>query len=249
MDPEIVLEELSKYFLDSGFNLTLKIKSSEYGMAPGTSKIVESLFPQAKSIVLVGFAGKSFWEIFQDYLQKNPDFKNNNIDLIDNYTVLKFKEAARILNSHKIDYKMVFPFGRDGAQLNFLKLGELCGAGVPSLLGILLHPVFGPWISLRGAFITSLEMNEYDGPISEFSPCPSCDKPCITACPINTISTSGWDWESCMRFRISDETCSKSCASRRACPYGKTEQYSDEQLHYHHKFVLKSVKEYFKDNP
>ncbi len=60
MDPEIVLEELSKYFLDSGFNLTLKIQSSEYGRAPGTSKIVESLFPQAKSIVLVGFAGKSF---------------------------------------------------------------------------------------------------------------------------------------------------------------------------------------------
>ncbi|MCZ6685129.1 MAG: hypothetical protein O6849_03990, partial [Candidatus Dadabacteria bacterium] len=107
MDPQIVLEELSKYMLDSGFNLTLKIKSSEYGMAPGTSKIVESLFPQAKSIVLVGFAGKSFWEIFQDYLQKNPEFKNKNIDLIDNYTVLKFKEAARILNSHKIDYKMV----------------------------------------------------------------------------------------------------------------------------------------------
>ena len=249
MNPERVLEELSKYFQDSGFNLTLRIKSSEYGKALGLSKSVESLFGEAKSIVLVGFAGKSFWGVFKDYLERNPEFKNRNVDLIDNYTVLRFKEAAKILNSHKIDYKTVFPFGKDGTQLNFLKLGELGGAGVSSLLGILLHPVYGPWISLRGAFITNLELNEYDGPIFGFSPCPSCDKPCISACPVNTISISGWDWEACMKFRISDDTCAKSCASRRACPYGKTEQYSEEQLHYHHKFVLRSVKEYFKDNP
>ena len=249
MNPEIVLEKLTKSFLDSGFNLTLTVKSSEYGKALGINKGVESLFAEAKSIVLVGFAGKSFWGVFKDYLEKNPDFKNKNIDLIDNYSVLKFKEASQILESHKIDHRTVFPFGDDATRLNFLKLGELCGAGVPSLLGILLHPVYGPWISLRGAFITELELNEYDGPISGFSPCPSCDKPCISACPANTISTSGWNWESCMKFRISDETCAKSCASRRACPYGKAEQYSQEQLHYHHKFVLKSVKEYFRDNP
>jgi epoxyqueuosine reductase QueG len=246
MNPERVLEELSKYFLDSGFNLTLKINSDEYFR---TTRKMECIFPEAKSIVLVGFAGKSFWGVFKDYLERNPEFENRNVDLIDNYTILRFKEAAKILNSHKIDYKTVFPFGKDATQLNFLKLGELCGAGVSSLLGILLHPIYGPWISLRGAFITNLELNEYDGPISSFSPCPCCDKPCISACPANTISISGWDWESCMRFRMRDETCAKSCASRRACPYGKAEQYSEEQLNYHHKFVLRSVKEYFKDNP
>jgi len=245
MNPEIVLEELSKHFLDSGLNLILRIKSSEYCKALGLSKSVESLFADAKSIILVGFAGKCFWGVFKDYLEKNPKFENRNIDLIDNYTVLKFKEAAKILNSHKINFKTVFPFGKDALELNFLKLGELCGGGVPSLLGILLHPIYGSWISLRGAFITNLELNEYDGPISSFSPCTSCDKPCISACPANTISISGWDWGSCMKFRISDETCAQSCASRRACPYGKAEQYSDEQLQYHHKFVLKSVKKYF----
>ncbi len=248
MNPDKVLEKLSKYFLDSGFNLTLKIKSSEYDLPLGETSSMESLFPQAKSVVLVGFAGNSFWEIFKDYIKENPGFKNKSDDLIDNYTVLKFIEAAKILNSHKIKYKSVFPFGKDAAELNFLKLGELAGAGVPSLLGILLHPIYGPWISLRGAFITNLELNEYDSPISKFSPCPACDKPCISACPANTISTSGWDWKSCMKFRISDETCASSCTSRRACPYGKTQQYSEEQIQYHHKFVLKSVKEYFKKN-
>ncbi len=249
MNPQRALEELSKYFLDSGFNLTLKINSDQYNGDFHTDGEMEGIFPEAKSIVLVGFAGKGFWGVFKDYLEKNPEFEDRNIDLIDNYTVLKFKEAGEILKSHKIDYKTLFPFGADATQLNFLKLGELCGAGVPSLLGILLNPIYGPWISLRGAFITNLEVDEQDGPICGFSPCPSCEKPCISACPANTISVSGWDWEACMRFRISDETCATYCASRRACPYGKAEQYSDEQLLYHHKFVLKSVKKYFRNNP
>jgi epoxyqueuosine reductase QueG len=249
MDPKTVLEQLRTYFLDSGFNLTLAINSAKYNAANGGAKNLESIFPQAKSIILVGFAGKEFWSIFLDYLQNNPEFKKNNIDLIDNYSVLKFVEASEILNTNQIDFKTVYPFGDNALDLNFLKLGELAGAGVPSLLGILLHPVYGPWISLRGAFITNMELSEYDEPLSDFSPCPSCDKPCISACPINTISELGWDWESCMKFRINDETCSSLCASRRACPYGQEEQYTLEQLHYHHKFVLKSVKQYFKENP
>jgi len=249
MDPKTVLEQLRAYFLDSGFNLTLAINSAKYNEAQASTKKLEAIFPQAKSIILVGFAGKQFWSIFQDYLQNNPEFKNNNIDLIDNYSVLKFNEASEILNTNQIDFKTVYPFGYNALDLNFLKLGELAGAGVPSLLGILLHPFYGPWISLRGAFITNMELSEYDQPLSDFSPCPSCDKPCISACPINTISEVGWDWESCMKFRISDETCSSLCASRRACPYGQEEQYTLEQLHYHHEFVLKSVKHYFKENP
>jgi epoxyqueuosine reductase QueG len=249
MDSETILAELRSYFLQSGFNLTLAINASKYNSNSSGSKKLESIFPQAKSIILVGFGGKEFWSIFQDYLQKNPKFKTNNIDLIDNYSIYKFKEASEFLNSKKISYEIAYPFGNEALKLNFMTLGELGGAGVPSLLGILLHPIYGPWISLRGAFITNMELSEYNEPLSDFSPCPSCNKPCISACPINTISESGWDWESCMKFRISNETCSSSCASRRACPYGQEEQYSEEQLHYHHNFVLKSVKEYCKKNP
>jgi len=245
MNPETVLEQLRKHFLDSGFNLTLTINQSQYDATPRLTKKLKSIFPQAKSVILVGFAGKEFWAVFKDYLQKNPEFKTNNIDLIDNYSVLKFNEAAKILNTRQVIYEIAYPFGKDALDLNFLRLGELSGAGVPSLLGILLHPVYGPWISLRGAIITNMGFNEYNETLSDFSPCPACDKPCISACPINTISNSGWDWESCMRFRISDETCSHTCASRRACPYGKDQQYSEEQLHYHHEFVLKSIKKYF----
>ena len=246
MDPDIVLDKIKNHFLNSGFNLTLAIDPSQYNKTPGLNKL-EHLFPEAKSVILIGFAGKEFWGIFQNYLENNPEFETNNTDLIDNYTVLKFNEASHILDSNNLNYEAFYPFGKNATEFNFLKLAELGGAGVPSLLGLLLHPVYGTWISLRGAFITNLELNQYDRPIANFSPCPTCDKPCISACPVHTISESGWDWESCMKFRLKDITCAKSCASRLSCPYGQEQQYPEDQLHYHHKFVLKSVKDYFQD--
>jgi len=249
MDQEKVLEELIGHFRESGFNIALTVDPHEYNKTPGITKNIETLFSETNSVILVGFGGNNFWQIFQGYLKRNPEFKINNIDLIDNYSVIKFNEASKILDKYRILHKFVFPFGENALDLNFLRLGELAGAGVPSLLGILLHPVYGPWISLRGAILMNLKLEDYSSPISDFAPCPSCDKPCIPACPAHTVSVSGWDWDACMRFRLSDTTCAATCASRRACPWGKEQQYLDEQLEYHHKFVLKSARDYFNQNP
>ena len=246
MDAETVLKKLEDHFIASGFNLFLIIDPKQYEQSTQINKSLNDIFPRAKSIILVGFAGNKFWDTFQNYLDTHPDFKKSNIDLIDSYTTLKFKEASMILDTYELDYKEIYPFGESAVDINFVKLAELGGAGVPSLLGILLHPVYGTWISLRGALVTELEPSRYDGPLRDFAPCPTCSKPCISSCPAQTISESGWDWEACMKFRLSDRTCAESCASRIACPYGKEEQYPLEQIHYHHEFVMKSVKEYFR---
>ncbi|MBI2488052.1 MAG: hypothetical protein HYW01_14135 [Deltaproteobacteria bacterium] len=246
MKPDSIYNKLKNIFEDSGFNLVTRIKVSEYDRRVSPDRRAGTVFTNAKSIVLVGFAGKDFWNVLQNFLRENPEFRDTREDWIDDYTLLKFMLAAKILEDKKADYKMAFPFGLGAFALDFLKLGQLGGVGVHSLLGVLIHPEYGSWISLRGAFITDLEFARYNNPLSSFNPCPACSKPCISVCPANTISEKGWDWEACMNFRLSDNTCTTNCASRRACPYGKEHQYSDEQLAYHHKFVLKSVKEYFK---
>ncbi len=247
MDAELVLDKLRNHFISSGFNLILTISPAKYKKAQQVKNNLDDLAPDAKSIILVGFAGKDFWEIFQNYLHSNPEFREDNADPIDNYTLLKFSDAANILDSHGVKHTSVYPFGDRALDLNFVKLAELGGAGVPSLLGILLHPKYGTWISLRGALITNLELSSFDKPLSDFDPCPSCSKPCITACPAQTISLSGWDWEACMRFRLKDSTCDRFCASRLACPYGKDEQYPGDQILYHHSIVLKNARKYLDD--
>ena len=246
MKADSLYNRLEDIFHDSGFNLITRVNVSDYDRQVLPDRRAATLLPNAKSILLAGFAGKSFWQVLQHFLHENPEFRDTREDWIDDYTLLKFTLAASFLEDAKADYEMTFPFGSGAFALDFLKLGQLGGIGVHSLLGVLIHPEYGPWVSLRGAFVTDLEFNQYDTPISLFNPCPGCSKPCISACPASTISEKGWDWNACMNFRLSKDTCSTNCVSRRACPYGKEHQYSEEQLAYHHKFVLKSVKEYFR---
>lgn len=247
MDPERVFEEIRKFFGEAGFNLAFKIRSDDYDEGAGKRKSCDFL-EGARSIILTGFAGRAFWDVFKHFLLSNPDFEENHEDPIDDYTRLIFGKLTPLLEAPGGGgYRAVFPFGEGALDLDFVRLGMLGGAGVPSLLGILLHPVYGTWISLRGAIITSLEFEEYDVPIRGFDPCPSCEKPCITACPAHTVSDRGWDWESCMRFRLGSDTCSGRCASRLACPYGNEHAYKGEQIAHHHGFVLKSVRKYFRE--
>jgi epoxyqueuosine reductase QueG len=246
MEPDFIYTKLVDLFHTSGLNLVRKIRVGEYDQKVPPNRQINNLLPDAKSAILAGFAGRSFWKILQKFLRENPEFGDSQEDWIDDYTVLKFMSAAEILEDEKVNYRIAFPFGSTSLLLDFSKLGELGGVGVKSLLGILIHPEYGSWISLRGAIITDLEFAHYDEPLSSFNPCPPCSKPCISACPANTVSHKGWNYTACMNFRLSDDTCMTNCASRRACPYGRKHQYSEEQLAYHHRFVLKNVKKYWK---
>jgi epoxyqueuosine reductase len=241
-----IYEELRRYLEDAGFNLLVKIKSSEYDAEAAGKKSSSDFLEDAKSIILSGFAGNGFWKAFKRFLDNNPGFKEKHENPIDSYSRLIFGRLPEILQAEDgIRYELVFPFGDAATDMDFVKLGMLGGVGVPSLLGILLNPKYGTWISMRGALVTDIEFGEYDKPLSSFDPCSGCYKPCITSCPARTLSENGWDWQACMRFRMSDDTCSEKCSSRIACPYGKEHAYSAEQIEHHHAFVLKSVREYF----
>jgi epoxyqueuosine reductase len=248
MEPDLLYNRLKNLFYNSGFNLLCRIKASKYDNQVSLSRRVSNLMLNAKSVILVGFAGRGFWEILQGFLKENPGFRDTREDWIDDYTVLRFMHVARILEDEKVDYEMVFPFGSGELSLDFSKLGELGGVGTKSLMGILIHPEYGLWISLRGAIVTDLEFDYYDEPLLSFNPCHHCFKPCISACPASTVSERDWNYVVCMKFRLSNNTCRDNCVSRRACPYGKEHQYSEAQLAHHHKFVLKSIKRYWKKN-
>ncbi len=244
MKPDLIYDHIERLLNSYGFNIVTKVKAVAYKKQIKTSRKLDGLLKDAESIILVGFAGKEFWEILQIYLEENPGFKIRSEDWIDEYTKLRFRSVAGFLDENKSEYDMVFPFGPTAFQLDFMKLGKLAGVGVDSLLGVLINPEYGPWISLRGAIINNLEFNYFDKPLKDFDPCPSCSKPCISACPANTVSSKGWDWEACMKYRLTTDTCETNCASRRACPYGEEHQYTEEQLAHHHKFVLRSVRKH-----
>ncbi len=244
MKSDRLFEKLNDFFNSAGFNIVTRAKTSDYVKNSGHGHSLDETLKGGKSIILAGFAGNKFWHVLRKFLNNYPEFEKTRIDWIDDYTELTFESAAEILDESGVSYRMVFPFGKTALDLDFMKLGRMSGVGVDSLLGVLLHPDYGPWISLRGAIITNLEFSAYDSPLKNFSPCRPCAKPCITVCPAKSISDRGWNWGACMDFRLSGDTCENNCVSRRACPYGTPHQYTDEQLAHHHKFVLRSVKLY-----
>lgn len=249
MNPDALIKELSSIARGYGFNIIQTIKHSDYECLVQADRAASTIAPFARSITLLGFAGKGFWETLVCYIEENPGFRDLGSDLVDNYSKIVLNELSKLLESQGIEHKRIYPFGARAMALDFAKLGQAAGAGVPSQLGVLIHPEYGPWISLRGAIISELELEHYDKELKGFSPCSSCDKPCVDACPVKAVSVKGWDWETCMKFRLSEQTCSANCASRRVCPYGREYQYSEEQLSYHHGFVLRNARGYFKENP
>jgi hypothetical protein len=242
MAPDETFGNIKSLLSESGFNIFVKIRASDYNGQVKPERKSDRIMDGAKSIILVGFGGNSFWKIFNTFLDNNPEWRERHTDLIDTYTTLNLSRGGENLDAAGVGYALSYPFGENALNLDFVTLGKLGGTGVGSLLGILINPVFGTWISLRGAIITDAEFFEYDSPLEGFDPCPSCQKPCITACPAHTVSESGWDWQACMEWRMETDVCSAHCASRVACPWGSGERYSPGQMAYHHSFVLKSVR-------
>ena len=235
------LELLKQRCLIRGFNIFKIINNIEYDKYFPNNKKTSNFLNKPKSIILIGFGGNKFWKILNEYLDHNPDFSASSEDWIDEYTKLVFNEFEYLLQGNNIEYKYIFPFGNTAKLLDFMKIGEISGIGVKSLLGIILSPEYGTWMSFRGAILSDYIPEALDKPLTGFDPCPSCSKPCISECPANTISENGWDWKKCMTFRKNESTCRSNCFSRRACPYGSEHQYSYEQHAYHHRFVLKGL--------
>ena len=76
--------------------------------------------------------------------------------------------------------------------LSFIELGKVAGIAGPSILGVTVHPLYGPWIAFRAALLLAEEIDS-PGEALGFDPCPQCTaRSCIPACPAGAISGTGF---------------------------------------------------------
>lgn len=115
--------------------------------------------------------------------------------------------------------------GPDGGRFaNFVSLAERAGLGRTSRLGILVHPVFGPWIAIRGLLLTERRLAPSE-PDPEFRGCEGCPAPCQTACPGGAVAVGGFDLARCLETSRGLPACRVGCAARRACVLGPEHRY------------------------
>lgn len=177
-----------------------------------------------RTLVLLGNAGPAIWDTFR----RAAEFKDAKPDPMNRW-------SQRVITglAEKFRATPLFPF-IGPPYLPFLRWAQRAEAVYPSPLGMLIHPDYGLWHAYRGAlsFACLIDLPQHT---DATSPCESCAaKPCLTVCPVDAFSSSGYDVPRCVGHissAIGDACVSGGCLARRACPVGA--QYEPAQARFH----------------
>jgi hypothetical protein len=166
------------------------------------------LLARARTAIVVASGGRALWDAFA----RAPEF-SASADPLDAYTTRVVEAAASLLSDGA---RALFAFERrGGAYADFVELGRLAGLGAPSRLRLLLHPVYGPWLSLRAIVLARTDWDAGREALPAFDPCRECPAPCERAGPDPT-------------------------ARRLACVVGPEHAYSEAALAHHARFARPS---------
>lgn len=210
---------------EAGFSLVAPLSGVDYNaLVPHAWSLSSPTFAGAW---IVGNAGRQLWPRFRssaEYGQgENP---------LDDYTRRTFGEAV----SAEQDFAL-YHDQRDGQYLPLVALAQAAGLGTPGRVGVLLHPEYGPWISLRGVVFVPDLLETRARP--EFEPCTGCPAPCEVACHGAVVSARGVDVAGCYKTRQSLPECALRCDARAACVLGPEHAFEPEQVAHHSRIRLR----------
>ena len=241
-----LLDSITRAAAPYGLNLIAAVPVDRYEALAPPSMRACALAPDARSIVVIGNGGGAFWQAFKSYADAHPGWRDRPHPLDDFTRALIEQEIVPIARGRGVACVPAFPFIGEGT-LSFIALGKLAGLGGPSLLGVLIHPVYGPWIAFRAALLIDAVLDA-PGEAAGFDPCPDCTaRSCLAACPASAVSApAGWDIPRCLTHRIEVEAdCATRCHARVACVIAPEHRYPGDELAYHHGRALAAMRPYY----
>ena len=175
--------------------------------------------------VLIGHVGGAFWPVFAAWRADNSDVP----DPLDTWSRGVIDAVAAETGGQGVypNDRPYWPFQRWAMEAEGLRAGPL---------GVLMHPVAGPWHAYRGAILFPSEIS-IQLPQAMIHPCENCvEKPCLTACPVSAISMDRLNVTTCRAHLAASagHACvDGGCLARNACPAGANHRYSPDQLRFH----------------
>jgi len=234
-----------------GLNLFAAVPLARYDAAVKPQARASLIDPAARSIVVLGNGGGHFWAAFKRYAARNLGWWERENPLDDFTREVVAREVARPLREAALRHTIVHPFMHPvvhgGPTLDFVELGKVAEIAGPSILGVVVHPVFGPWIAFRAALLLDVAV-DVPGGARAFDPCPGCvPRSCIGACPAGAVSfPAGWDVPKCLTHRVEVEPeCAGRCHARAGCVIGPEHRYPDDELAYHQMRALRAMRPYY----
>ena len=166
-----------------------------------------------RSIVLLGPHEPGFWL----HVSREPEFLEPLPDPLDRW-------STRIITVLASDFggTAVFPFGGP-PYAPFTAWALRSGRAWSSPVKLLVHDTAGLMVSYRGAIALPFAI---ESPVPGPQPCDTCvGQPCLAACPVSALTSSGYDLKACHGFLDTPEgqNCmQQGCAVRRICPISQT---------------------------
>jgi len=189
-----------------------------------------------RQLHLFGHAGRRMWEAMQhsDQADTADPVDSFSANLVDRY----FSATPGCS-----DYRMLFPGGERVVPLQ--QLGELAGWHHPSPFRIGVNRKWGSWFAYRAVVLSNTDLAP-TAKMASGSPCEACAaRPCLAACPASAVTSSKLLLESCIDYRLQDDSqCRAQCLSRLACPIAVEHRYSEEQINYHYMRSLQTIRQY-----
>lgn len=241
-----LLESIRLNSAPYGLNLIAAIPASRYDLAVPSMR-VDQIDARARSIILVGNGGGGLWRAFTEYALREPGWMGRENPLDDFTRIAIEASVVPAVRASGAQCTTVYPFIGDGPKLNFMELAKLAGLGGPSIIGVVLHPTYGPWIAFRAAILTDADIDAA-GPVLAFDPCPSCTvRSCISSCPAGAVAfPAGWNIPRCLTHRVETEAdCANRCHARVGCVLGPEHRYPDDELAYHQGRALRAMRAYY----
>jgi hypothetical protein len=223
-----MLDQLREALGSSGLNLVGAAPVASYDAGLPAGRRIAAMAPGAVTAIVIGNGGGAFWAVAGAAGSAAADpldaFTRRTIDRVAVPLVAATVPVLRVL----------YPFRWPDDPVSFQRLATVAGLGTPSLLGVLVHPEFGPWMALRAALLIGVPMTAAR-PADGFDPCPTCrERACIAACPAGAVSPAGWDVPRCGAWRArTDDPCAVGCHARIDCVIGREHRYPAAALVHH----------------
>lgn len=227
--------------------VTPAMRTAAFESATPSSGTPATASPSPRSIIVIGNGGGDFWRAFSAFADRNPEWRDRANPLDDFTREIIEREVVPVVREAGSRCVWVYPFMHAGPTLNFIELAKLAGLGGPSIIGVVLNPVYGPWIAFRAALIVDVDL-DLPGEAVGFDPCPGCmSRSCIAACPGAAVSfPAGWDIPKCLTHRVEVEAdCAPRCHARVRCVIGPEHRYPDAELEYHQRRALAAMRPWY----
>lgn len=175
-----------------------------------------------RTIVLIGIAGRSGWDAFAAS-DEARDGADNPLD----------RWSRRVVDAlaEELGASALYPFGGP-PYFPFQQWARRAEPVHPSLIGMLIHPVYGLWHSYRAA-LGFAEKLDLPAQAAAPSPCETClGRPCLGACPVGAFTAAGYDVAACaahLKSPAGADCMERGCRARRACPIGAEHVHGAEQ--------------------